>query len=114
MKAVLRILAILCVASIIAGVFSLVVDHTSLVAATGGAGGPPLALAGANGLTAGQPAGQPSARPDGGADHGGASLVQGLSGVLVSLSKLTGITAVILLAQSVFKMVTGRRLKIPA
>lgn len=107
MKTVLKIMAILCVAALVAGGISLVVNHTSLVSDSGGQRGAPPTMRSANG----QSAGQLPTRSEGGDDHG-ASLAGGLPGVLAALAKLTGVIAVIVLAQNGLGRLTARRVAI--
>ncbi|HET9913738.1 MAG TPA: hypothetical protein VFQ13_17730 [Anaerolineales bacterium] len=98
MKTILRIIMILLVASAVAGAFSLAVNNTAIAADIPREGGGPPAMTDANGQSF-----QPMERPEGD-DHEGGSLAQGLSGVLATLLKLTGITVLVLLLQKAFDL----------
>lgn len=105
MKTILRIIMILLVAASVAGAFSLAVNNNLITTGSFDGGQPP-------GLTdsSGQTATQPVARPEGD-DHEGGSIAGGLTGVLMTLLKLTGITAVILLLQNGFRLLGRSKLK---
>jgi hypothetical protein len=98
MKIILRIIMILLVAAAVAGAFSLAVNNTAIAADVPGEGGGPPAMTDANGQSF-----QPMERPAGG-DHEGGSSAQGLSGVLATLMKLTGITVLVLLLKKAFDL----------
>jgi len=104
MKTILKIIAILLVASVIAGGFSLAVNNISSTSGPTGGGQPP-AMTSADGQST-----QPMARPEGGDNEGGASIADGLSGILFTLIKLTGITAIVLLIEKVYGMLSSRKL----
>ena len=103
MKTILRIIIILLVGSIVAGTFSLAVNNTSSTVSTNEAGAVP-AVTGANGQTF-----QPMERPDG-SDHDEGSLTGGLSGVLMTIAKLTGISVLVLLVQKAASLLGNRSL----
>lgn len=106
MKTILNIVVILLIAVIVAsGVYALV-EKTSLVSSSEAGMGQPPAMMNADGSTSTQPMGH----PEGGDEHG-ASLTRGLSEVLVTLAKLTGITVIILLLQKGFDLVRILKLK---
>jgi hypothetical protein len=103
MKIILRIVVILLIASVVAGVFSLAVNNSS-VAFSSSEGGQPTAMTDANAQSF-----QPMERPEGG-NREGDSLAGGLAGVLGTLAKLTGITIVVLLVQKFWSLFESRRL----
>jgi hypothetical protein len=103
MKTILKIIAILLAMAVVAGAFSLVVNNMSSAAGPI-EGGQPLVMNGNN-----QPDVPRTASPGGG-DRDSASPAGGLSGVLVTLGKLTGITIVVLLVQKVSNLVGNRKL----
>ncbi len=105
MKIILRIIMTLLVASIVAGAFSIAVNNTSIASGSGEDGGLP-AMTSADGQTF-----QPMERPEGG-DHEGGSITQGLSGVLATLMKLTGITVLVLLLQKGIDLLGSRKWKL--
>jgi hypothetical protein len=108
MKTILNIAIILLVAAVVAGGYALIVNNTSIASGPGGEGGQPPVMTSANGQTA---SGQMPARPEGGPDRegeGGASIGQGLLQVLVTLVKLAGITAIVLLIEKGFTQL-GKR-----
>jgi len=108
MKTILRIIAILIVAAVVAGGFYLVANNTSLTSGPDMAGGqPPAVTSSTDGQTV-----QPMARPEGGDDHDSASLSGGLLGVGTTLAKLAGITIVILLIEKAFSLVNKRKLQL--
>jgi hypothetical protein len=97
MKTILRITLILLVAALVAGVFTLAVNNTSL-ATTGGEGGRP---ADASGQTI-----QPPTHAEGSShDEGGAF---SLAEILTTLGKLTGITASVLLIEKAIALLSKR------
>lgn len=98
MKIILRIVTILFVAAAVAGAFSLAVNNTAIAADVPGEGGGPPVMTESNGQ-----AFQPMERREGG-DHEGGSSARGLSGVLATLMKLTGITVLVLLLQKAFDL----------
>jgi hypothetical protein len=99
MKTILRIILILLVAAIVAGGFYLAANNGTI--ASNSEGERP-AMTDANGQTI-----QPMDRPD--HDEGGASLANGLSGVLVTLAKIAGITVVVTLIQKALDMFKRRK-----
>lgn len=103
MKTIFRILAILAVASLVAGGIYLAGNNTSLALESDGHGGPP-SMIGADGQSF-----QPRERPDGGEHE--ASLGRGLAGVGGTLAKITIITIVVLLVQKAFNLLGNRKLK---
>lgn len=103
MKTIFKILAILVVASIVAGGIYLAVNNTSIVAESNERGEPP-AMMSADGQTF-----QPMERPDGGGHE--ASLGRGLAGAGGTLVKITVITIIVLLVQKVFNTFGNRKLK---
>ena len=94
MKAILHLVVILLVAVIVAGGVYALVENTTLVSSTESEHGMPPTMTNADGTTT-----QMMERPEGG-DHHEASVTRGLSEVLVTLAKLSGITVVVLLIQS--------------
>ncbi len=104
MKIILRIIMILLVASVVAAVFSLAVNNSSLASSGAGERGQPPAMPNANGQSF-----QPLGRPEGG-DRDGGSMGGGLAGVLATLAKLTGITIIVVLIQKAFSLAGNRKL----
>lgn len=98
MKIILRVIMILLTASVIAGAFYLAVDN-SFIASSTNEGGQPSAMTSAEGQSF------PSMERPEGDDHVGGSITQGLSGVLATLMKLTGITIFCLLLQKASHLV---------
>jgi hypothetical protein len=96
MKIILRILTILLIGALVSGGIYFIVQNATTGSDMGSA--PSFDQLPA---TATENLPQPPARPDGDLDHNSASLTRGLSEVLISLSKLTGITVIVLLVQSV-------------
>lgn len=103
MKIILRTIMILLIASVVAGAFSLAVNDSS-VASGPGEGREPPAMTDVNGQSV-----QPMERHEDG-DHEGGSIAGGLAGVLGTLAKLTGITAVVLLVQKLLDLFQNRKL----
>ena len=101
MKTILRIIVILLVAGIVAGGLSLAVNNSSIASDTNFEGGQPPVMTSADGQTI-----QPMERPE--HDEGGASTA-GLSGVLLTLAKVAGITVIVTFIQSMFKKVNHRK-----
>lgn len=101
MKTIFKIIAILVVASIVAGGFYLAVNNTSL-ATESSERGEPSAMTSADGQSF-----QPMERPEG--SEGGTSLTRGLSGVITPLAKLAGITIVVLLLEKAFYLLRNRK-----
>jgi hypothetical protein len=89
MKIFFKIMIILLVAAVVAGGFSLTVNNTSIASRPGGEGG--QAPAGISGTKA-------PARPEGGRNEQ-ASIAGGFAGLLGTLAKLAGISAVVQLFQ---------------
>lgn len=100
MKTVLRIIIILLVAAVVAGGFYLAANNGSVAS---NSGGERPAMTDANGQTI-----QPTERPEGGRD-GGASLAGGLSGVLITLAKIAGITVLVTWIQKAFDTLKPRK-----
>ena len=100
MKTILRIIVILLVAAIVAGGFYLAANNSSVAS---NSGGERPVMTDANGQII-----QPMERPEGDRE-GGASLAGGLSGLLVTLGKIAGITLLVTLIQKVFDMLKSRR-----
>lgn len=104
MKTILKILAILIVAAIVAGGFYLVANNTSLAPGRDQDFRQPPAMTSANGQTF-----QPMERHEGG-EHG-ASLSRGLAGVAGTLVKLAAIILLVLLVQKGFSLLGNRKAK---
>lgn len=104
MKTILRIIAILMVAAIVAGGFYLAVNNTSLSVGPTMEQGQPPAMTSTDGQTI-----QPMERPEGGEDGG--SITRGLTGVSATLAKLTVITVVVLLLEKAFHLIGHRKFK---
>lgn len=98
MKTILRIFHILLVAALVALAFSLSVNSFSSTSAS--EGGQPPAMTGNDG----QSTTQPMTRPEGGDLD-----TRGLSEILGTIAKLTGITILVLLAQKAFSLLGNRR-----
>jgi hypothetical protein len=103
MKTIFKIIAILVVASIVAGGIYLTVNNTSIASESSGRGEPP-AMTSADGQSF-----QPRERPDGGGEHE-ASLGRGLAGIGGTLVKITVITIIVLLVQKVFSLMGNRKM----
>lgn len=104
MKTILRILTILLIGALVAAGIYLIVQNTTLVSDMSSA----PSLDQLPTTTTGNFS-QPSTRPEGDFDHDSASLSRGLSEVSVSLSKLAGITTIILLVQNLVGLLKKRR-----
>lgn len=104
MKTIFKILAILVVASIVAGGIYLAVNNTSIASESEGRREPP-AMMSADGQSF-----QPRERPDGGEHE--ASLGRGLAGVGGTLVKITVITIIVLLMQKAFNLLGNRKMKV--
>ena len=104
MKTILRIIAILLVAAVVAGAFSLAVNNNSAASSTDSA--QPPAFDSSSGST-----NQTMIRPEGGDPEGG-SITQGLAGIATTLMKLTGISIVVLVLQKVFDQLGRSRMKL--
>lgn len=104
MKTILKILAILIVAAIVAGGFYLVANNTSLASGRDRDFRQSPAMTNAGGQTF-----QPMERHEGG-EHG-ASLSRGLAGVAGTLVKLTVIVIVVLLVQKSLSLLGNRNVK---
>lgn len=98
MKTILKILVILLVAGIVAGGIYAVVENTTLLSSILEEGRPPSAVQD----TASQSS-QPMERPEGDGEHS-ASLVRGLTSVLITLAKLTVISIFVLFVPKVFSL----------
>ncbi|HMB21622.1 MAG: hypothetical protein ACM33V_06385 [Chloroflexota bacterium] len=101
MKTILRIFDILLVAALIALAFSLSVDNISSASGLNEGGQPPAMT---------NTSGQPVERPDGD-NHDSGSVTRGLSELLLTLGKLTGITILVLSIQKAFSMFGNRRFR---
>lgn len=89
---------------LVAGAFSLVVNHTSIASGLSGGGEPRLAMtSGNNQITT-----RPMADPESGG-HEGAYITGGLIGVLATLAKLTVITVLVLCVQKGASLLGNRR-----
>ena len=108
MKTILRIFIILLIGALVSGGVYLTVQNTTLASDTGSAPSFDQMPAPSTGDLSELPA-----RPEGG-DHDAASLSRGLSEIVVSLAKLTGITLLVLLVQKVFEQVKKRWVVKPA
>ncbi|HEX9333869.1 MAG TPA: hypothetical protein VF896_18395 [Anaerolineales bacterium] len=104
MKTILRIITILLVAAVVAGAFFLAVNNSS-IASGSNEGGQSFATTSSNG----QFINQPLARPEG-SDRDSGSIARGLSEVLGTLAKLTGITVIVLLVQKASGLPGTRKL----
>lgn len=102
MKTILRIFDILLAAVLVALAFSLSVNSFSSTSASEG-GQPPAMTSNDSQSTT-----QPMTRPEGG-DHDSESITRGLSEMLGTIAKLTGITILVLLAQKAFSLLGNRR-----
>ncbi len=102
MKTILRIIIIVLIASVVAGVFSLAVNNSSIASGSNESGQPP-ALNSSNGQSSDQ-----LTRPEGG-DRDGGSIAGGLAEVVSTLAKLTGITILVLVLQKGFGQLGNRR-----
>jgi hypothetical protein len=104
MKTILNIFlmttVILLIATAVAGGYTLIVNNSSLASSPGGEGGQPPAMTG----TGDQTTGQPPARHEGGASAG-----MGLIQVLITLAKLAGIGAIVLLVEKGIDLIGKRR-----
>jgi len=103
MKTILRIIIILLVATVVSGGFYLVANNTSIASGSDMEHGQPPAMTSTDGQT--------FQLPEGGDDHDSASLTSGLAGVGETLTKLTGITIIILLIEKAFELVNKRKLQ---
>jgi hypothetical protein len=101
MKTILRIIIILLVASAVSAAFFLVVN--SGTSTNSSESGQPPGMTSADGQTI-----PPMERSQGGDNSG--SMARGLSGVLSTLMKLTGITLVVLSLQKGLEMLNHRKL----
>ena len=108
MKTILHLIVILLVAVIVAGGVYAIVENTTLVSSTESEHGALPIMTNADGSTT-----QMMERPEGGGEHE-ASFTHGLSEVLVTLAKLTSITIVVLLIQSLVARVQKRQIANPA
>ncbi len=104
MKIILRISLILLIGLLVSGVLYLAVEKTNLFSDTKTAGEIEQQPALSGGEAAQLP--MPS---EGLADHHSASLERGFSGIFISLGKLSGITALVLLVQVLFTRFHNRR-----
>lgn len=105
MKTILKILAILMVAAIVAGGFYLLANNTSLASRRDRDGHQPPATTSADGQSF-----QLREFHDKGGEHG-ASLSRGLAGVAGTFVKLTVITIIVLLIQKAFNLPGNHKLK---
>ena len=104
MKIILRILTILLIGTLVAAGIYLIVQNTTLASDVNSA--PSLNQLPAT--TTGNFS-LPPTRPEGDFGHNDVSLARGLSEVLVSLTKLFGITIIMLTAQSLLVRLKRRR-----
>jgi len=104
MKTILKIIAILLVASVVAGGFSLAINNTSSSSGTIEGGQLPAMT-----VVNDQSTTQPMAQPEGGDEVNG-SIAGGLSGIFFTLVKLTGIAAIVLLLEKAFNALGNRKL----
>jgi len=106
MKTILRMIIILLVAALVAGGFYLAVNNTSSISGSSDQGGQPPAMTGADGQTM-----QPPSRPEGGpgGDREGGASLGGLSQILVTLAKLSGITIIALLVEKGVGLLAGKK-----
>lgn len=100
MKTILKIIIILLVGAVIAGVFSFAVNNSSTASSSNDGGQPPAMIS-----SDGQ---ELMARSEGG-DQDSGSITQGLSGVIGTLAKLTGISILVLLLQKGSSLLEKRR-----
>jgi hypothetical protein len=98
MKTILRILIILLVGIFVASALYLIVENIALLSDAGGFPEGVLEF----GERSEMPDDRRGERPEGDHDHHAASWSRGLTEIGVSLAKLTGITLVVLLIQSIF------------
>jgi hypothetical protein len=94
MKIILRIIMVLLVASGVAGGFSLAVNNSSTASLSNDGGQLPA-------ISSNSQSSQPMTRPEGSHLESG-SITGGLSGVFVTLGKLTGIAILVVLIQKAF------------
>ncbi|WKZ47103.1 MAG: hypothetical protein QY306_14920 [Anaerolineales bacterium] len=104
MKTIFKIIAILVVASIVAGGFYLAVNNTSL-ATESSERGEPSALTNSDGQSF-----QPMGRSEG--SEGGTSLARGLGGVMMTIVKLAVITVIVLAIQKAFNLLGNRKMRL--
>lgn len=102
MKTILKILAILMIAALVAGGFYLIANNTSLASDMDHEGSRP-SMTDASGQTI-----QPTEHPERGNEHG-ASLARGSAGVAGTLVKLAVITIIVLLIQKAFSLLGNRK-----
>jgi len=103
MKTFAQILMILLVAAVLAGALTMLVNNTSIVS-TLSPGAQPPAIQSADGQAI-----QPMTPPAGEDYHHSASLTRGFTEVLITLAKLTGIGALVLIVQKSFNLLTRKR-----
>ncbi len=101
MKIILRILIILSIALLVCGALYLALNNSSAGSAPDGA--PEFDR------TQAMPEGEIGERPEGGGDHDAASLERGLPELLTTLAKISGITVVVVLAQTTISFLKKRR-----
>ena len=105
MKTIFQILVILLVAAIVAGgVFSLV-ENTTLVSSAAAGHGQALVM-----LNDDRTSEQPMEHGEGSGDEHGASFTRGMSELLVTLAKLSAITVIVLLFQSLMVQIQKRKI----
>ena len=109
MKTILHILTILLIGALVAAGIYLIVHNTTLASDIDSAPSFNQLPATTTGDLS-----QPPARPEDDFDHNSASLSRGLSEVLVSLAKLSGITVIVLLIQSLVGLLKKRRVFKPS
>ncbi len=100
MKTILRIIIILSIAVLVAGSFFVALKDSSMLSAESGE--PPL-MTTSDGATV-----QPMQRPEGGEHE--ASIAGGISGLLVTIVKLTGIALFVLMLEKAFSLLHIRKL----
>jgi hypothetical protein len=104
MKITFRIILILLVATVVSGAFFLAINNSSTASISNDGGQAPAVISNNSQSTT-----QPMVRPEGG-DRDGGSITGGLSGVLVTLGKLTAVTLTVLLIQKAFSLLGNREL----
>jgi hypothetical protein len=105
MKTIMKIVVILLVAAVVAGGFSLAVNNSSLAGTSPAEGGQPPALTNSSSSSITQT----TFRPEG-SDREGGSIAGGLADVVGTIAKLAGITAIVLLLEKAFSLLSKRGL----
>jgi hypothetical protein len=106
---ILRILIILLVGTFVAGALYLTVENISLLSDASGSPEGASEFGERTEMPTNSETGEPPERPEGDHDHHAASLSRGLAEIGISLAKLTGITLVVLLIQSIFTWLKRRQ-----